>query len=65
MADVPRKRTVGSLDMGGGSAQIAFEVAKSVSTNMNEESEMVSKCLLADQCYLSLMSGLIFRIDLK
>lgn len=30
VSNVPRKRTVGSLDMGGGSAQIAFEVAKSV-----------------------------------
>ena len=68
MSDVPRKRTVGSLDMGGGSAQIAFEVAKSVSTDMYEESEMLlmlEVCLLADQCSLSLMSGLIFWIALK
>jgi Golgi nucleoside diphosphatase len=27
----PRKQTVGALDMGGASAQIAFEVQKSVS----------------------------------
>ena len=40
VSDVPRKRTVGSLDMGGGSAQIAFEVAKSVSTFIYEESEI-------------------------
>ena len=32
VSEVSRKSTVGSLDMGGGSAQIAFEVAKSVST---------------------------------
>ena len=32
VSDVQRKSTVGSLDMGGGSAQIAFEVGKSVST---------------------------------
>ena len=31
VSEVPRKSTVGSLDMGGGSAQIAFEVGKSVS----------------------------------
>ncbi|XP_073239476.1 ectonucleoside triphosphate diphosphohydrolase 4-like isoform X1 [Porites lutea] len=30
VSEVSRKSTVGSLDMGGGSAQIAFEVAKSV-----------------------------------
>lgn len=30
VSEVPRKSTVGSLDMGGGSAQIAFEVGKSV-----------------------------------
>ena len=40
MSDVHRKRTVGSLDMGGGSAQIAFEVAKSVSTYIYEQSEI-------------------------
>ena len=40
MSDVPRKRTVGSLDMGGGSAQIAFEVAKSVSIYMYKESKI-------------------------
>ena len=32
VSEVSRKSTVGSLDMGGGSAQIAFEVGKSVST---------------------------------
>lgn len=31
VSEVHRKSTVGSLDMGGGSAQIAFEVGKSVS----------------------------------
>ena len=39
VSEVPRKRTVGSLDMGGGSAQIAFEVAKSVSIYMYKGSE--------------------------
>ena len=34
VSEVRRKSTVGSLDMGGGSAQIAFEVGKSVSTYM-------------------------------
>ena len=43
VSDVPRKRTVGSLDMGGGSAQIAFEVAKSVSTYNYKESEIYNK----------------------
>ena len=32
VSEISRKSTVGSLDMGGGSAQIAFEVGKSVST---------------------------------
>lgn len=35
VSEVSRKSTVGSLDMGGGSAQIAFEVGKSVSTQRN------------------------------
>lgn len=45
VSDVHRKRTVGSLDMGGGSAQITFEVTKSVSTYMQmyEETEMFTK----------------------
>ena len=32
--ELPHKRTVGALDMGGGSAQIAFEVSKNVSSQL-------------------------------
>lgn len=39
VSEVQRKSTVGSLDMGGGSAQIAFEVGKSVSNNIVQQTK--------------------------